>query len=247
MEGSDNTIFVTGATSGIGLELARRWQAAGNLVIAGGRDETKLDAAVARVAGMEKLRIDMSDAASIKAGAAELKHRFPKLNILVNNAGIMEFDAVERHGSLPAAEAMVATNLLGPIRLIDALIDHLAAGSGGAIINVTSGLAFVPLPKAAAYSATKAALHSYTISLRERLAGRVEVVEIPPPGVRTDLTPGQGDNIGYLSLEQFADEAFELLSRQPTPPEVLVERVRPMRNAEAEGSFSERLAFLSQR
>ncbi|KAB2858357.1 MAG: SDR family NAD(P)-dependent oxidoreductase, partial [Sphingopyxis terrae] len=157
----------------------------------------------------------------------------------------MMYEALDGERDLSDAEATVVTNLLGPIRLTDALIDHLVARSDGAIVNVTSGLAFVPLPKAPTYSATKAALHSYTQALRVQLAGRVEVIELAPPAVRTELTPGQSTRDAYMPLDAFADEVMTLFAETPTPAEILVRNVLPLRNAEAEGAVAERLAFLA--
>ncbi len=137
------------------------------------------------------------------------------------------------------------TNLLGPIRLTNALVDHLKGQTHAAIVNVTSGLAFVPLVTTATYNATKAALHSYTISLRDALAGSVEVIELAPPAVQTDLTPGQRTRPGYQPLSEFADEVMALLHQSPTPPEVLVENVKFLRNAEAEGRFDDALAAIT--
>ena len=147
---------------------------------------------------------------------------------------------------LAGAEATITTNLLGPIRLTNALVDHLKAQADAAIVNVTSGLAFVPLVLAATYSATKAAIHSYTISLRDALEGQVEVIELAPPAVQTDLTPGQRTREGYQPLEEFGDEVFALFGQSPTPKEVLVERVKFLRNAEAEGRFDGALAAITQ-
>jgi uncharacterized oxidoreductase len=113
------------------------------------------------------------------------------------------------------------------------------------IVNVTSGLAFVPLIVTPTYNATKAAIHSYTVTLREALKGKVEVIELAPPGVQTALTPGQESRPGYQPLESFADEVMALLSQQPTPPEILVERVGFLRRAEAEGRFDETLQQLN--
>ena len=134
---------------------------------------------------------------------------------------------------------------LGPIRLIDALIDQLVAQPDAALVNVTSGLAFVPLTPAAVYSATKAALHSYTVSLREELRGQVEVIELLPPGVQTDLTPGQAARPGYQPLDEFIDEVMALFAGVPTPSEIAVGRVRPLRTAEAEGRFDPTLQQLN--
>jgi len=139
----------------------------------------------------------------------------------------------------------VVTNLLGPIRLTDALIDHLKGRPDAAVINVSSGLASVPLVSAPTYSATKAAIHSYTLSLREALNGQVEVIELIPPAVRTDLTPGQSTREGYMPLKDYIDEVMSLFEGVPTPPEIAVERVKFLRNAEAEGRFAETFATLN--
>src|SRR3546814_20605482 len=136
--------------------------------------------------------------------------------------------------SLSHAEASVSPNIRGPIRLADALIDHLAAQKGCAIVNVTSGLAFVPLPKAPTYSATKAAMHSYSVALRIQLEGKVEVIELAPPAVRTDLTPGQSTRENYMPLDDVADGVLALVGHQPTPHEILVQHVLPLRIARAE-------------
>ena len=148
---------------------------------------------------------------------------------------------------LGIAEATVTTNLLGPIRLTNALIDHLKSRPDAAIVNLSSGLATVPLVSAPTYSATKAAIHSYTLSLRAALAGQVEVIELIPPGVQTDLTPGQSTREGYMPLDDFIDEVMRLFEQQPTPPEIAVERVKFLRNAEAEGRFGQAFAALNSR
>ena len=227
MKTTGNTILVTGGGSGIGLALAQRWHDAGNVVIVTGRNSAKLDAAIAGRANMHAAPLDVTDADAIAAFAADIVQRFPDLNVLVNNAGVMMYEALDGERDLSDAEATVVTNLLGPIRLTDALIDHLVARGDGAIVNVTSGLAFVPLPKAPTYSATKAALHSYTQALRVQLAGRVEVIELAPPAVRTELTPGQSTRDAYMPLDAFADEVMALFAETPTPAEILVRNVLP--------------------
>lgn len=245
MKTSGNTILVSGGGSGIGLALAQRWHDAGNTVIITGRNAAKLDGAVAGRANMHAMTLDVTDAAAIAAFAAEIIAKFPALNILVNNAGVMMYEDATAKRDLADAETTVTTNILGPIRLTDALVDHLAAQAGSAIINVTSGLAFVPFPKAPTYSASKAALHSYSVALRVQLAGKVEVIELAPPAVRTDLTPGQSTREGYMPLDAFADEALALFAKAPTPEEILVQNVLPLRNAEANGNVPAVLAMLA--
>lgn len=244
MKTTGNTILLSGGGSGIGLALAQRWHDAGNTVIVTGRDAAKLEAAVAGRANLHAMPLDITDPDAIAAFAKEVIARFPALNILVNNAGVMMYEAADAERDLTDAETTVVTNLLGPIRLIDTLIDHLAAAPDSAIVNVTSGLAFVPLPKAPTYSATKAALHSYTQALRVQLEGKVEVIELAPPAVRTELTPGQSTREAYMPLDAFADEVMALFAAEPTPAEILVQAVLPLRNAEADGAVAERLAFL---
>lgn len=244
MKTTGNTILVSGGGSGIGLALAQRWHDAGNRVIITGRNAAKLDAAIAERANMEAVTLDVTDADAIAAFAGDIVARYPDLNILVNNAGIMNAEDASAKRDLAQAEATVVTNILGPIRLTDALVDHLAAQDDAAIVNVTSGLAFVPLPKAPTYSATKAAMHSYTVALRIQLEGKVEVIELAPPAVRTDLTPGQSTREGYMPLDAFADEVMSLFAVEPTPAEILVQNVLPLRNAEANGNVPAVLGML---
>lgn len=246
MKNSGNTILITGGGSGIGEALAQRFHDAGNTVIIAGRRREALEAAIAGRANMHVMILDIESPEAIEAFARELVATHPALNVLVNNAGIMQHEEIDTRRDLAGAEATITTNLLGPIRLTNALVDHLKAQADPAIVNVTSGLAFVPLVVAATYSATKAAIHSYTISLRDALAGQVEVIELAPPAVQTDLTPGQRTREGYQPLDEFADEVFALLGQSPTPAEVLVERVKFLRNAEAEGRFDAALAAITQ-
>jgi len=246
MKRSGNTILVTGGGSGIGRALAQRLHDLGNRVIVTGR---RIEALQETVAGRENLHaaaLDVGDGDSVRAFAQDILSRHPELNILVNNAGIMRFEPLDRRRDLKDAEETVATNLLGPIRLIDAFIEHLAGRADSAVINVTSGLAFVPLIDAPTYSATKAALHFYTAALREELKGRVEVIELAPPAVQTGLTPGQESRPGYQPLDEFMDEVMARLGEQPTPAEILVERVRQLRFAERENRFDSTLTQLNQ-
>ena len=246
MKTSGNTVVITGGGSGIGEALAHRLHDAGNRVIVAGRRREALERAIAGRADMSAIELDVDSAEGIADFAARLIAEHPAVNVLVNNAGIMRFEALDRSRDLTDAEATIATNLLGPIRLTNALIEHLVQQPDAAILNVTSGLAFVPLVATPTYSATKAAIHSYTVAMREALKGRVEVIEIAPPAVQTGLTPGQESRPGYQPLDAFADEVMALLTRQPTPPEILVERVKFARNAEAEGRFEQTLTQLNE-
>ncbi|HKX88255.1 MAG TPA: SDR family oxidoreductase [Sphingopyxis sp.] len=244
MKTTGNTILVTGGGSGIGLALAQRWHDAGNKVIVTGRNADRLQAAIAGRPNMSAASLDVTDADAIAAFAKKIVAKFPDLNILVNNAGIMSAEDASAKRDLTHAEATVVTNILGPIRLTDALVDHLAAQADSAIVNVTSGLAFVPFPKAPTYSATKAAMHSYSVALRIQLEGKVEVIELAPPAVRTDLTPGQSTREGYMPLDDFADEVMALFAQEPTPGEILVQNVLPLRTAEANGTVPQVLERL---
>ncbi|KQS75370.1 oxidoreductase [Rhizobium sp. Leaf384] len=245
MKTSGNTILVTGGASGIGRELAQRFHAQGNTVIIAGRRQERLDEVAAAHDGIVGYALDIADPASIDAFAETVVRHHPEINVLINNAGVMMFEDLTRSRDLADAESTIATNLLGPIRLTNALIDHLTTRPDAAIVNVTSGLAFVPLIATPTYSATKAAMHSYTVSLREALKGKVEVIELAPPAVQTELTPGQSTREGYMPLGDFMDEVMALFSRQPTPAEILVEKVGFLRFAEAEKRFDPTLAAVN--
>ncbi|PRG51701.1 SDR family oxidoreductase [Burkholderia gladioli] len=246
MKTSGNTILITGGGSGIGEALAHRFNDLGNIVIVAGRRMDALQKAIGTRPRMHAMTVDMEDAASISTFAERLVGEFPALNVLINNAGIMRFEALDRRRDLSDAQATIATNLLGPIRLTDALVEYLAAKPDAAIVNVSSGLGFVPLVAAPTYSATKAAIHSYTVALREALRGKVEVIELVPPAVQTGLTPGQDTRPGYLPLEAFIDEVMVLFQQQQPPLEILVERVKFQRNAEAEHRFDKAVTTLNE-
>ncbi|SEH98034.1 uncharacterized oxidoreductase [Methylobacterium sp. 275MFSha3.1] len=246
MKTSGNTILITGGGSGIGAALAHRFHDLGNTVIVAGRRVEALERVTAGRPGLHAMPLDIADAGDIAAFARRVTAEHPALNVVINNAGIMRFEALDQARDLSDAEATITTNLLGPIRLTDALVAHLVTRPDAALINVSSGLAFVPLTTTPTYSATKAAIHSYTVSLREVLKGRVEVIELVPPAVQTDLTPGQATRAGYLPLADFIDEVMALFQQQPTPAEILVQRVAFQRNAEAEHRFDAAVATLNE-
>lgn len=244
MNMTGNTILVTGGTSGIGLGLALRFHRAGNKVIVAGRRKDLLDEITARHDGVESVVLDVAEPASIVAAFDAVTGAHPELNVLVNMAGIMLPEDLRDPGFLPTAEATVTTNLLGPIRMLAAFVPFLARQGDAAVINVTSGLAFVPLPVTPTYNATKAALHSFTESLRVQLAGTpVQVIELIPPAVRTTLM-GQQDSEQAMPLEDFLTEAVSLLRDQPEAEEILVENVKFLRFAEANGDYDRTLAML---
>jgi uncharacterized oxidoreductase len=238
MNVTGNTILVTGGGSGIGRGLAEALQALGNQVIIAGRRQSVLDETIAANPGMQSMALDIEQAGSIRSFAAKLVQRFPKLNVLINNAGIMRAENLKAEPvDLNDAEAIVATNLLGPIRLTVALLPHLKLQTGAAVINVPSGLAFVPLSLTPTYCATKAGIHSYTQSLRWQLKSTaVEVIEIVPPYVQTDLMSGAEDPRA-MPLKEYVAETMSLLAQQPTPPEICVERVKSLRFAAESGQY----------
>jgi len=246
MKPTGNTILVSGGGTGIGRRLAQRWHDAGNVVIVTGRTLASLEETVAGRANLHARVLDVTDPAAIAAFAGAIVAEFPALNVLVNNAGIMRFEDLTAPRNLGDVEATIGTNLLAPIRLADALISHLKAQSDAAIVMVSSGLAFVPMAAPATYCATKAAIHSYSQSLQLQLAGAVEVIELAPPAVQTDLTPGQSTRANYLPLEVFIDQTMALFEQQPTPPEILVPNVLFLRNAEAEGRYAATVEILNR-
>ncbi|HTX54423.1 MAG TPA: SDR family NAD(P)-dependent oxidoreductase [Candidatus Baltobacteraceae bacterium] len=237
MKLSGNTIFITGGGSGIGRGLAEAFHRRGNQVIIAGRRPGALAETTRAHPGMKALELNVEDPASIVSAARTLIRDYPTLNVLINNAGIMRADDVGGVVDETVLVSTVATNLLGPIRMTSALVGHLKQQPAAVIINVSSGLAFVPLASTAVYSSTKAALHSYTLSLRYKLKGTtVTVLEIAPPWVRTELMPGT-DNSPAMPLEEFIAETMTVLGTDAE--EVLVERARPLRNnaGPAEAAF----------
>ncbi len=228
MKLSGNTIFITGGGSGIGRGLAEALHKLGNRVIISGRRKSHLAETVNTNPGMESLELDITDLASIAAVAARLIADYPALNVLINNAGIMRPDAAAGVIDETLLMPIVTTNLLGPIRMTSALIEHLKKQPSAAVIHVSSGLAFVPMAMTAIYSATKAALHSYTLSQRYALrATSVKVLEIAPPWVRTELM-GSHDDPRQMPLADFIEETIQILGTDAE--EILVERVKPLRN-----------------
>jgi uncharacterized oxidoreductase len=208
MQMTGNTIFITGGGSGIGRGLAEAFHRLGNRVIISGRRMERLQATIDRNPGMVAVELDVTDPNSIKRIAAELIAGNPSLNVLINNAGIMLLDDVDGAIDEHLLVSTVTTNFGGPIRLSAALIDHLKAQANAVIVNVTSVLGFVPLMPTAIYSATKAALHSYTLSKRYALrSAGVQVIELAPPWVRTDLL-NSTEEAGAMPLAAFIDGAM---------------------------------------
>lgn len=246
MKTSGNTILITGGGSGIGRELALRFNALGNTVIVAGRRMETLEETIAGQQNMHAMVVDVEDPKAITAFAERVAAEHPNLNVLINNAGIMRREDLSSKRDLSDAEQTVVANLLGPIRLTNALTDHLVSQPDAAIVNVSSGLAFVPMSGTPTYNATKAAIHSYTISLREQLKDKIEIIELAPPAVQTELTPGQSTREGYMPLNDYIEEVITLFSKQPTPKEILVEKVKFLRWAEREGRFDQAAEILSK-
>jgi len=238
MKLTGNTILITGGGSGIGRGLAEAFHALGNQVIIAGRRKEALDQTTAANPGMKSLLLDITDATAIRAFAAQVSSEFPALNVLVNNAGIMRLEKLQaQQDDLADAEAIVATNLLGPIRLTAALLPILRKQPYSAIINVSSGLAFVPMAPTPTYCATKAAIHSYTQSLRYQLKSTTtEVIELIPPYVATDLLGG-ADDPRAMPLDKFIAEVIEILKTQLAVTEICVEAVKGFRFAAENGKF----------
>ncbi|MEA9389790.1 SDR family oxidoreductase [Acerihabitans sp. TG2] len=239
MQITDNTILVTGGSSGIGQALAEALHRLNNQVIIAGRRQSALDKVTAANPGMQSTLLDMEDAATFPAFAATMAARFPTLNVLVNNAGIQQPEnLLSPLENWAAMEAMVTTNLLGPMRLTSVMLPLLLRHKLSTVINVTSSLAFVPGVGVPTYCATKAAMHSYTQSLRRQLGQTsVSVIEIIPPYVQTNLGPGHGTDPRAMPLADFITETMAILRDNPEATEVVVERSKPLRFAAEQGRY----------
>lgn len=244
---SGNTIFIPGSTSGIGLALAVALQARGNTVIVGGRRADLLKEIAAGHSGLDTVTIDTADPASITAAAREVLHRHPGLNVLVTMAGIMRIeDWRQPETFLASAESVVTTNVLGPIRLVAAFVEHLQSRPDATVMTVSSGLGFTPLRVTPSYNLSKAAIHMLSESLRLQLAGTtVKVVELVPPAVQTDLLPGQAESEFAMPLDEFVAEVMGQLESQPDAREIQVERVKFLRYGEARGDYDQVVATLN--
>ncbi|MBC8120798.1 MAG: SDR family oxidoreductase [Gemmatimonadaceae bacterium] len=249
MQITGNTILITGGGSGIGRALAEVFHAQGNQVIITGRRKEALDNTTAANPGMKSLVLDVEDSASIRSFGTQVATDYPTLNVLINNAGIMRTEDVHQQDDLADAEATVTTNLLGPIRLTAALLPLLKQQPHSTIMTVSSGLAFVPMTATPTYCATKAAIHSYTQSLRHQLKETtVEVLELIPPYVQTELMgEAQASDPNAMPLEDFIAEVLEILKTQPTASEVCVKTVHPLRFAVESGHYDDVFKGLNDR
>jgi len=215
MKLSGNTILITGGSNGIGLALAKKFAGLGNEVIITGRSQDRLDAAKKLEPKLRTIRSDAADPKAVAELAKEMKTKHPRLNVLINNAGIMVYrNMAEPAADLAALTSEIETNLCGPVRMISALIGQLRANKG-TIINVSSGLAYVPLAAAPVYCATKAAMHSLSITLRQQLRNHgVEVIELAPPAVKTDLVHFPADaDFKVISTEELVTAAIRGLKK----------------------------------
>jgi uncharacterized oxidoreductase len=232
-----NTIFITGGASGIGRGLAEALHRLGNQVIISGRRKGHLEATTKANPGMQSVELNVEDPANITSVSRRLIADFPSLNVLINNAGIMQFDDAASVIDDAVLASTITTNLLGRIRLTSALIEHLKKQEKAAVIYNTSILGYVPLALTAVYSSTKAALHSYTLSQRYKLRGTsVSVLEVAPPWVQTDLL-NSNEEPSAMPLREFIDETIKVLGTDGD--EILVERAKPLRNNPGpnEGAF----------
>ena len=228
MKLTGNTIFITGGGSGIGRGIAEAFHKLGNKVIISGRRKSVLDEVTRANPGIESIELDVETPSSIATVSQTLIERFPGLNVLFNNAGIMLAD--DAAGGLDDAQitSMVTTNLLGPIRLSAALVEHLKSQKDAAILYNTSVLAFTPFAMTAVYSSTKAALHSYALSQRYMLRNTsVRVIEIAPPWTQTDLFNSR-EEPRAMPLQAFIDETMAGLATDAD--EIVVERAKQLRN-----------------
>ncbi|CUW93929.1 SDR family oxidoreductase [Rhizobium pusense] len=248
MKISGNTILITGGGSGIGRALAEAFHKAGNRVIISGRRKAVLDEVTAANPAMASMVMDATDAAGIRAFAEALVKAHPTLNAVINNAGIMRpEDIAAAPDYLDTAEETIATNLLAPIRLTAALLPHFLKQPAATVLTVSSGLAFVPMVLTPTYSATKSAIHAYSVALREQLEETpVEVIEIVPPYVQTTLMgEGQAKDERAMPLDAFIAEVMDILENRPDEKEVVVERCKPLRFAAQNGNFDQVFAMIN--
>jgi uncharacterized oxidoreductase len=233
MDITDRTVLIVGGTSGIGLGLANRFADAGSTVIVGGRNTDKVD-------DLETVQIDVTDSPSISRARDEVLAKHPDLDVVVTMSGVMLIEDLRdpAHGS--QAETTIEVNLLGTIRVIDAFTPHLIGRGSGDIVTVTSGIGFLPFPLMPTYGASKAGVHAYTESLRAQLVGTgVQVTELVPPAV---ANAGQEKlNPAALPLGDFLDEIITLITKNPTPNEIIVKAAERLRWAERDGTYAELL------
>ena len=232
-----NTIFITGGGSGIGKALAEALHNLGNKVIISGRRKGHLAKTLEANPGMDSIELDVTDPESIRLVSQELVTKYPTLNVLINNAGIMEIDDASTRIDDDLITRTVATNLMGPIRLTGALIEHMKKQESATILIVSSVLGFTPMAMTAVYSSTKAALHSYSQSLRFKLRHTpVRVLEVIPPWVRTELL-NSSEEPRAMPLNEFIQGTIAALKTEHD--EILVPHAKFLRDQQGplEASF----------
>ena len=244
-----NTILITGGTSGIGRALAEAFHARGNKVIVTGRRQDALDDVVRGRTGLRGIALDVDDPEALTRFADQMGDEYPDLNVLIANAGISRTeDWTADRLDLTAARAMVRTNILGVIETVAAMLPLLRGQSQATIIATSSGLAFVPRSTHPTYCASKAFLHSWLQSLRTQLRDTaVEVLELAPPYVQTELSgPAQATDPNAMPLDAYIDEVMCNLDVGGTEDgEILVDRTRPLRNAERDAVYATTYAALN--
>jgi uncharacterized oxidoreductase len=235
MKLTGNTIFITGATSGIGRGLAEAFHRLGNQVIISGRRKELLEEVTVANPGMQAIELDIADPASIKSVADWLKNAHPSLNVLINNAGLMPFDDPSGVMDDEQMQKIIVTNFFGPIRMTSALIDVLKAQPSSTVIHNTSVVSFMPLATNSVYSAGKAALHSFTQTQRFALRKTsVEVIEIAPPWVNTDLIYKSGDPRA-MPLDDYVNDTMRQLGTDEQ--EIIVDAIRDLRDNPGTGEY----------
>ena len=242
MNPTGNTILITGGGSGIGRGLAEAFHRQGNQVIIAGRRQVALDETAAANPGVKSLTLNIEDPAAIKSFAARVAADFPALNVVIHNAGIMKMENLAGDSiDLSISESIITTNLLGPLRLTAALLPTLKKQPKATIVTVSSGLAFLPLAMTPTYCATKAAIHSWTQSLRYQLRDtNIEVLELAPPYVQTELMGArQAADPNAMPLADFITESVTLFDDPPASGELLVKRVEALRWAEKTGTYDQ--------
>ncbi len=249
MKMTGNTILVTGGTSGIGCALAEAFHDRGNQVVIAGRRQDKLDEVVATRPGMVAVQLDQDNPASLSHLAEAMRTRFPTLNVLLANAGISRAeDITADEWDASDAEAVVNTNIMGPLRVTAAVLPVLKLQKDAALVVTTSNLAFIPRADFPSYCASKAFLHSWLQSVRHQLCKiPVEVLELSPPYVATELTgPGQASDPRAVPLDAYVAEVMQLLEVGHHPGgEVLVQRDYFRRTAERDGRYDEVFATIN--
>jgi len=236
MDLTGNTLLITGGSSGIGMALAERFIRLGNEVIITGRRASALESFAATHPGVHTKLSDAGNAASRVELAAWAAREFPRLNVLINNAGIQRRVDLQRTEPWENTAEELEINLSAPIHLSTLFIPQLQKQARAQIMNVSSGLAFVPLARLPIYCATKAALHSFSLSLREQLkSSTIRVTEIIPPAVKTNL--GGSHDFGE-ELADYADSVLDQLARDvPETTFGMSTRTSQMSRADADQAF----------